>query len=448
MPEGSQFVEALHSRRATDRFIRFAEWLEESGYNLDDLMDQGRLDRIEIEGGTWDTTVNQKTVDPDTGQLVSEIQTVPNEREQFRVVLSPQWSQEPKWPVIQPVTVKLPKRKKRLSANRNLDGWTTTLICPDTQIGYFHDEDGNLHPLHDERVLDIFLQLIREVQPMRIVHLGDVGDFTLWSDKYVQSPAFANTTQLALSRIARLFGEWRDAAPGARIDVLEGNHDNRPGKLITKNALEAYDLKRPGEDWPVWTLPALCDFESLDIHYHPGDPGNEVWLNPRLRCRHSPKHGDNAARNYLKESPYVSTIFGHGHRYVFETRTFDGEYGSQLQSLAVCPGTASRVDGVVPSARGGFDPRSGVPASHRLDWQQGICIAYSHEDGRHGVDVVACHGTEQGVRDDGGRISDDVGSMAESAALDLQSFYHGQRLISRVDINGEAIVLDDEPSAA
>ena len=85
------------------------------------------------------------------------------------------------------------------------------VVLPDPQIGFrFDPVTRTLDPFHDEKAMDIALQIVQEVQPDKIVNLGDYLDFPQFS-KYAQEPLFAHTTQPAIDRGSSLLGSTKSS---------------------------------------------------------------------------------------------------------------------------------------------------------------------------------------------------------------------------------------------
>lgn len=304
------------------------------------------------------------------------------------IAFSPAWESGPEWPVVQPgppVAVKAPKAKLTV---RKGDAWRTAVVLPDMQIGFWRDPDsGKLVPTHDEAALSVARTLIREAAPDDVIMNGDNLDFPEFG-RYRKTPTFAQTTQAAVNRATLLMGELRTDAPAARIVWLEGNHEVRLPNLLIDNAVAAYGLKRPGDKWPVMSVPNLCKVDDVGVEYVAGYPANDFWLNDNLRLihgNHVNSRGATATR-YL-EDERVSVLYGHIHRRECVEKTRHTRYGPRTV-LAASFGCLCRIDGAVPSTKGGSD-LFGRPLAHAEDWQQGLGIVHYHPDGRFAIESVA-----------------------------------------------------------
>jgi hypothetical protein len=108
-----------------------------------------------------------------------------------------------------------------------------------------------------------------------------------------------------------------------------------------------------------------------------------------LRVIHGDKvaSGGSTAHKYLS-SEKVSVIYGHIHRREWAERTRD-DFNGPRTVMAASPGCLCRVDGAIPSVKGGID-LDGRPLKRTEDWQQGIAvIPYDPETGKFVYEQVA-----------------------------------------------------------
>jgi len=302
--------------------------------------------------------------------------------------LSPAWADGPKWQPVDRPEIKIPKRKKK---SPKLGGDRTTLVLPDIQAGYWQDQDGKLWSTHDERAIDIVYQLMDWVQPGRVVMHGDNLDLPAFSDKFLSTPSFSGTTQATIDWVVEFLATLQDISPGVEIDWLEGNHEERLPRWMLRNAKEAYGLRkgRPDpEDWPVMSVPYLCRFDEFDVTYHSGYPANKVWVNDQLYVIHgniARKNPGATAREYLQTAQH-SVLYGHIHRREWAEVTRESMDGPRA-ILAASAGCLCKIDGAVPSVKGGVDQRTGGPIKRYEDWQQGLFVI-SHDAHHFQVESV------------------------------------------------------------
>jgi predicted phosphodiesterase len=250
----------------------------------------------------------------------------------------------------------------------------------DTQIGY-RNVNGELDPFHDEKAMALFVELVRLEKPERVILAGDIIDLAE-QGRWTQEAGFALTTQAAIDRTYRFLYDLREAAPSAKIDLIEGNHDKRMQNFVELNAKSAFGLKRAGwpDEWPVMSIPYLLRLDELKVTYYDAYPNAHVWINNNLRAEHGTKVNSNGstAQRYLNETPHISRLFGHTHRQEVVQRTTWDRMG-KIRSQAINPGCLCRVDGAVPGVHGSIGA-DGKPATYYEDWQQGAAVIRYTDD--------------------------------------------------------------------
>jgi hypothetical protein len=120
--------------------------------------------------------------------------------------------------------------------------------------------------------------------------------------------------------------------------------------------------------------------DDYDIVYKPGYPAADYWLNEKLRIIHGDrvKSGGSTAHVYLNQEK-TSVIYGHIHRIetAFKTRE---DYDGPRTIMAASPGCLARIDGAIPSTRGGVD-LDGRPLTRYENWQQGLGVVTYEKEG-------------------------------------------------------------------
>lgn len=363
----TEFMEPAVATKAV--LGKIADLLDRNGISVDDV---GRVENINLWQGFYkDEDGEAHTVD------------------MAGIKLSPKWETGPEWPVVQQCKPFVVKAPKSTAEKRDADGFKTAVVLPDMQIGYYL-ANGILVPTHDERAIDVALMIVAAIKPDRVICVGDNMDFPELS-KYRLARAFERTTQATIERTGLLNAQLRQAAgPSAEIDWIEGNHEARISNYILDNAKAAFGLKRSNDakGWPVLSVPFLTRMDEHNIRYRPGYPATEVWINERVRVIHGTHVVSNGstAQRYLSNDR-VSTIYGHIHRREWAERTRSSYSGSQTV-MAMSPGCLARVDGKVPSTKGGND-LDGTPIPVAEDWQQGIAVVrYEDGNGRFLVEQV------------------------------------------------------------
>jgi len=329
-----------------------------------DLADIGSVKKVSI--------YQQVTKDAEGEFQVHDLQAI-----QF----SPAWEEGPKWELPKPgpsVQIQKSEVKARASTGRK-----TAVIVPDIQIGYFRDADSQLVPTHDERAIAIAMAMIRDIQPDQVVMLGDNLDLPEFG-KYRLSPAFALTTQASIDRATTLCAEIRSASPKSKVVWLAGNHEERLTNYILDNAKAAFGITKGNtpQTWPDMSIPSLCRMDEYGVEFESGYPAGRYLINNQLACIHGNRvrSKGSTAHIYLNEQK-LSVIYGHIHRIELAYRTRHDWDGART-IMAASPGTLARIDGAVPSTKGGVDAW-GRPKTVVEDWQQGVGLVTYEETGKN-----------------------------------------------------------------
>lgn len=340
---------------------KIAEMLERKNISLEDI---GDIKQVSLYQQMFKNEENEAEV-----QDLAAIQ------------FSPKWEQGPEWPVIQRGPVQIIEKKKAPKKVRG--AFKKDVIVPDAQIGYYRGKDGALHETHDEKAIAVVMEAIQMIQPETIVCVGDNLDLPEMG-KYLTTPAYQQTTQAAIDRATTFCAQMRAAAPKAKIIWLAGNHEERMPKYLLTNAAAAYGLRKGNipDSWPVLTIPYLCRMEEYGVEYRPGYPASDYWINEKLRVIHGDrvKSSGSTAHVYLNNEK-TSVIYGHIHRIetAFKTRE---DFSGPRTIMAASPGCLARIDGAVPSTKGGVD-LDGRPLTRYENWQQGFGVVTYETSGEH-----------------------------------------------------------------
>ena len=306
---------------------------------------------------------------------------------------------KPLWQAVRqgpPISIRASRSK-----SCSVDGWSTAVVLPDMQIGYYRTRFGTLEPIHDERAMSIALEIIVACKPSQIILVGDNLDLADFSTKYRKTPAFQQTTQEAIDRATTYCAELRSNAPQAQIIWIAGNHEERLQNYIVDNALAAYGIRQGNasqHSFPVLSVPFLCRLDDFGVEYLSGYPSASHWITPRIRV----VHGDRVASSGSTAHKYLageksSIVYGHIHRREWAERSRE-DYDGIKTILAASPGCLARIDGVVPSTRQGLD-LDGRPLRRIEDWQQGMAvIPFSESTGEFVYEQIAIHQYQDGTR--------------------------------------------------
>jgi len=131
----------------------------------------------------------------------------------------------------------------------------------------------------------------------------------------------------------------------------------------------------------VLSVPFLVRMDDYGITYKPGYPAADYWLNEKLRVIHGDrvKSNGSTAHVYLNQEK-TSVIYGHIHRIETAYKTRE-DYDGPRTIMAASPGCLARIDGAIPSTKGGVD-LDGRPLTRHENWQQGLGIVTYEKKGQ------------------------------------------------------------------
>jgi len=212
-------------------------------------------------------------------------------------------------------------------------------------------------PFHDERALDVALQVIRWHQPSVIVLGGDFWDFYSVS-AYDRNPARRWNLQEEIDAGEPVLEQIQDAAPRSAVWFIPGNHEDR--------------LRR----W-LWRHPDVAGLRSLElsnllpISKFDVRMAKEIAFNSHILFTHGStarKNAGNSVRAEIEKRRYGwSMVSGHVHRAgVFSTWTRHGLVWG-VESGCLC-----QLD---------------VEYGSALDWSHGLVVGYSNGEGSAAMPV-------------------------------------------------------------
>jgi len=351
-----------------DKLGKLLGLLERSGIDPEDI---GRIDKLSV----WQGFLKNPEGEAELVDLAS-------------VVLSPAWEQPPQYPVVQPAA---PTTVRYTPFKPRTDDAKVTVVLPDPQIGFRRLSDGSLVPMHDERAMAVALQVMRFIKPDVVVNLGDYIDLPEWSSKFLVLPEFVLTTQPSIDRGHKFLAEQR-ATVGefCHIVLLGGNHDDRLGKAVARNAMAAMRLRQANmpESFPVLSIPFLLRLEELSVEYHGAYPAARFRI-ARGANGQTPLyaiHGERLDVVKVAKNERQSFVQGHIHRISVHSETYEVAEKME-QVVAFSPGCLCRVDGAVPSTKSGTD-ESGMPIQRFESWQQGMAVVTELPNGRWSYEII------------------------------------------------------------
>ena len=292
-----------------------------------------------------------------------------------------------------------PSRRKPAKRDHRL-----ILAFSDSQIDY-REIDGVLHPIHDERALNVVRMMCQDLRPETIVNLGDTIDLSALSRFDKDSNHFDHSMQPAFNRVHRLYAELRADNPLSRIVEVDSNHNTRLKKFMLKNASSLFGLHQAGheEEYPVMSYPFLANLNAVGVEWVSGYGSaefvyGEEYEAPPIVFKHGSLVGSNVAAKELVQNPEVHTVRGHTHRPETAHRTMRN--GHYLTSMIV--GVTCSIEGDVPSVHSAVDDRNQV-VKNQEQWQQGLAVITDYQDGTYQFDNILIR---NGVAKYNGKIYD------------------------------------------
>lgn len=262
----------------------------------------------------------------------------------------------------QPVTFSLSFPK---SLERKKDESTpikNALILGDAQMAYRKDEQiGKLLPIHERRTMDIAIQIAKDLQPEKIVILGDMFDLGEWSPKFTPNIDILKSLTPLIKEFGWYIGRLKSVSPYSTFHFIEGNHEKRIASAM-KQIPFIGSIKVDGEieGLDLISIPNIFGFSSLGIDWIGDYPKGQLILNQNTVAEHgdvaSKRPGDTAAK--MLENRFESVIFGHVHRIESATRTvytLEGPRDIYAQTF----GCMCSLDGSVPSNGGNNNWQNG-----------------------------------------------------------------------------------------
>jgi predicted phosphodiesterase len=293
--------------------------------------------------------------------------------------------------LIQASTAKLPKPTKAKNKKGKSD-WNLAIVLPDTQIGYRKYEDGALDPFHDVHAIDVAMQIVAAMEEEhgidKVVNLGDTLDLPMFG-KYATESTFEGTVNQSLQAGHDYIATQRALAPTAEIVYIDGNHDCRPQRYMTAMAKNAVEVRQVNGGEVVFSIPHLLNLQSIgNVTHVSGYPADKYYINSRLVARHGSAAASNGstAMKHVSANHHESTIYGHSHRMELLYKTHDTSSGP-VQNGAYSPGCLCRIDGAVPSYKGGTMTNL-HPVKQYENWQQGIGVVWYKDNGDFTIENI------------------------------------------------------------
>ena len=167
-------------------------------------------------------------------------------------------------------------------------------------------------PWHSESAWDLLISIGGDLQKSAGVDeiniMGDFADF-YWCSLHPRLPegmSVRETVRDEIYQVIKKLKEIRRIFPDAVINFIEGNHEYRLMRWLTKKAPELFD---------ILTLPELLHFEKLGIKFHPFGKNQLVsCLGTDYLLRHQPYNMGKYCAGGTAHAKHISLGFGHTHR--------------------------------------------------------------------------------------------------------------------------------------
>lgn len=155
-----------------------------------------------------------------------------------------------------------------------LRGWQRTIGYGDTHI-----------PFHDDGALAVVQALIRDTQPERIIHFGDLLDcYTI--SRYSKDPARLSTLQDEIDLARVHLAQMARLAPGAERWLLAGNHEDRLQSLIYTLPGAHAELARLTAFQQAITWPKMLDLDAIGWRWLETGAQTRSPILPKLITKH------------------------------------------------------------------------------------------------------------------------------------------------------------------
>lgn len=258
-----------------------------------------------------------------------------------------------------------PSRKKGKDRN-----YETIAVMGDAHIGY-RNINGEIVPTHDERALQLARYCISEMQPEKIISIGDMVDFAELSRFRPDSDHYIGTLGRSIQRVHDFYAELRADNPKAQIIEVGSNHAQRVKKSLLDDLPQMYNVKRAKSEskYPVMSYPYMANLEHIGVDFYSGE--NAEYNYEDMVFTHNAGKGVN---KMLLNYPDTNTFSGHWHN--AEMHQYTNRHGKVLGNY-VC-GVLCRLDGIVPSAHSEVNDVN-EPVKRYEKWSQGIIEAHKAE---------------------------------------------------------------------
>jgi len=160
-------------------------------------------------------------------------------------------------------------------------------------------------PYQDDYAVDLACLIMQDVEPDEAIHAGDGCDFYALS-YFDRDPNRVTGLQAELDTAHSVHKRLKDAAPAATWTYLEGNHERRLWRYLTRHP-EVYNLR-------ALALESLLQLDDLGM----ARAEDREYLGKRLVVTHGDKWSKHAGWGVKKELErrffQQSVVMGHTHK--------------------------------------------------------------------------------------------------------------------------------------
>jgi hypothetical protein len=290
-----------------------------------------------------------------------------------------------------PADITPSKRKRQETDHKDL------FVFSDAQIDFrriidHRTNEMELIPVHDPRAIRLAQMICKDLQPDKIINLGDTIDLASLSRFKPDSDHFHKTLGPSFQEVHDMYAQFRADNPDADIIEVDSNHNTRLRDFVLKNFPQIYDMYRPGEEeeYPIMTYPALANLGHLGVQWISGYGaaeyihGDEYYEEidgrtvpkPLLTFRHGTETSPNGttASKIYKNRPETHNVQGHNHN--AETYRRANRLGQHIGSIVVPP--LCKTTGEVSGFHSAVSDKN-RPVHYQENWTQGVLHIIDHD---------------------------------------------------------------------
>lgn len=221
---------------------------------------------------------------------------------------------------------------------------------------------------HDPMPLSIWFQIIKDVQPTRIIHAGDICDlgnlssFTKKVNRMGQVLAkdgkwYETPWGKTLQMIETFWKVTADFCPNTEFHQLEGNHDFWTEVLLDDPFLSQFRDQIALRGRPIWN--------DLGVKYYPYDGSPKLGMQPWVEVGNTHvMHGYGAGSPSMMEKEHDNVMYGHIHR--FEKSLGTDKTSREYRREAISIGCMCNLD-----------PKFSTKGGKQNGWVHGFGVIYT-----------------------------------------------------------------------